>query len=498
MRIARNAAASVGQVLATGLILFFLYRVNLETLGAESLGIWSVVLATASASRIGDLGLSASVTRFVARYRASGDDGGASHAVQTAAISISVLLIPVLLAAYPLLRTLFGKLFADEGLEEALLILPYALISVVPTVVAAVFQSGLDGCQRHDWRALVVLLGQLLFLFAALWLAPRYGLKGLAWAQIAQGIFLSVTGWLFLRHVLPSLPLFPYQWRREPFRKMLGYGLQFQAGSMALMLFEPLTKALVGKYGGLAAAGYFEMASQFVGKARQLIISANQVLIPVAAELYEQNTQRLFAVYRTNLRLLCFVAIPGFALVAGWGPLLSEVWIGRYEPVFVFFVIVLALSWGLNTFSAPAYFFNLGTGHIAWNTASHVWMGILNGALGLSLGPHFGAEGIAWSMAAALATGSALVIRSVHRRQNLSWRLLLPSESFGLVIAAIMLALVEYHSYHALVNEPTTLRFLAGMLLPLFILGPVVWRHPLRLFVQNQLTVFRQQKKPTE
>ena len=222
------------------------------------------------------------------------------------------------------------------------------------------------------------------------------------------------------------------------------------------------------------------------------------MLILVAAKLYEQSTQRLFAVYRTRLRLLCFVIVPGFASVAGCGPLRSEVWIGQYESVFVLFVIVLALSWGLNTFSAPAYFFNLGTGHIACNTASHVWMGVFNGVLGLSLHPHFGAEGIAWGMATAVATGSALVTRSFHRRNNLSWRLLLPSESFGLVIAAIVLALVEYHSYHALVNEPTTLRFFAGMLLPLFILGPVVWRHPMRLFVQNQLTFFRQQKKPTE
>ena len=99
MRIARNAAASVGQVIVSALILFVLYRAILEMLGAERLGIWSVVLAAASASRIGELGLSASVTRFVAKYRAQGDDKAAGYAVQTAAVSIAVLLACILLLA---------------------------------------------------------------------------------------------------------------------------------------------------------------------------------------------------------------------------------------------------------------------------------------------------------------------------------------------------------------------------------------------------------------
>ncbi|HWP00114.1 MAG TPA: lipopolysaccharide biosynthesis protein [Methylococcus sp.] len=476
----RNVAASVAQVVASALIMFALYRTLLETLGAKRLGIWSVVLATASASRIGDLGLSASVTRFVAKYRARQDDRAAGCVVQTAALSIAGLLGLALLFAYPGLDLLFERLFVDQALIEARALLPYALVSLGLTAVASVFQSGLEGCQRYDRRVLLVVAGQLLFLSAALWLAPRHGLVGLAWAQIGQGVVLVVLGWFSLRRLLPGLPWLPWRWRRVFFREMLGYGLQFQVSSVAMMLFDPLTKALLGKYGGLSVAGYYEMAGQFVSKARALIVSANQVLVPLAADLHERDPGKLGEVYRTNLRLLFFVVLPLYALVVAWAPPLSELWIGRYEPKFVFFVGVLTLAWGLNTFAGPAYFSNLGTGRISWNTLTQVWMGLANAGLGLALGPHYGAEGIVWGMAIALISGSGLVVVAFHREHRLSWRLLLPAEAIGCILGSAVAIAASDTVYQIMASESTMERFLLILMTPLLVLAPILWCHPLR------------------
>lgn len=479
--IARNITASVVQVVVSGVIMFVLYRRILDILGTEQLGIWSVVLATASASRIGELGLSAGVTRFVARYRALERDEASGRAMQTAALSIAGLFALVLSAAYPLLSLLFVRLFPAGALGAAHALLPYALVSLWLGAVAGVFQSGLDGCQRIDWRVLLTVFGQVLFFSAALWLVPRYGLMGLAWAQILQGTVALITGWLALRRLLPGLPWFPYEWRWVFFREMMCYGLQFQLGSIAMMLFDPLTKGLLGKYGGLAAAGYYEMASQLVNKVRTLIIAANQVLVPVIAGLNETEPGRLRELYRANLHLLFYVTFPIYALVAAWGPILSELWLGRYERVFAFFVSVLALAWCINTFAGPAYFANLGTGHIFWNTASQIWMGLTNAALGVLLGPYFGASGIVWGMAIALATGSALIMGVFQSKQRLSWSVLVPRESVGSIAASVALVVSGFFAYHALSEQPAVIRFLVCLLLPVPILGPALWGHALRL-----------------
>ena len=72
-RISANVIASIAQVLASSVAFFLLYRYLLDQLGVAQLGVWSLVLATTSVSRIGDLGLSAGVVKFVAQALAQGD-----------------------------------------------------------------------------------------------------------------------------------------------------------------------------------------------------------------------------------------------------------------------------------------------------------------------------------------------------------------------------------------------------------------------------------------
>lgn len=487
MRIARNALASIGQVVASAVILFILYRGILEALGADRLGIWSVVLATASSSRVSELGLSASVTRFVAKYRASGEHGAAGDVLQTAVISVAALLAGAVLLAYPLLVLLFGKIFPDDAYSEAVRLLPYALGSLVVSATAAIFQSGLDGCQRYDQRSLLVVGGQVVFLLLALTLAPSRGLLGLAWAQLMQGLLLAATGWILIRRQIPGLPRLPHQWSKVKFREMLSYGAQFQVGIIAMMLFEPLTKSLIGKFGGLSAAAYYEMASQLVSKARLLVVSANQVLVPVAATLGERDPASLPRLYEANLQLLFVVVLPLYGIVAAWAPAVSELWIGHHEPLFVFFIHVLALAMGFNTFAGPAYFSHLGTGRIFWNTWSHVWMGMGNAILGLTLGRTYGLDGVVWGMVLALMSGSALMIFGFHNDHKLSWRLLLPRKAFGLLVASVVIGLVSNRIYRELEGVSVVLRLTVTMVLPLVALTPFLWWHPQRAEIQRRI-----------
>ena len=64
---------TIAQVVVSSVILFFLYRYLLNTIGVAKLGVWSVVMAAASASRMSELGLSGSVVKFVAKYKAHSD-----------------------------------------------------------------------------------------------------------------------------------------------------------------------------------------------------------------------------------------------------------------------------------------------------------------------------------------------------------------------------------------------------------------------------------------
>ena len=269
-RLISNATVSVVQTVISGLVLFVLYRYLIDHLGSEQLGLWSVILASTSVARLSDLGLTGSVVKFVARYRALKDDAQAADVVQTAAISIALAMGALVLLLYPLLDFLLRLSIPVQSMPQALSILPWAVFSLWLGSVGGVFQSGLDGCQRMDLRNILMVAGNLLFLGAALWLVPRYGLMGLAIGQAVQGLLLMLASWVTLRRQLKSLPWLPLHWSKSKFKEMFGYAVNFQVSAIAMLLFDPATKLLMSRFGGLSSAAYYEMASQLVVKLRAL------------------------------------------------------------------------------------------------------------------------------------------------------------------------------------------------------------------------------------
>lgn len=493
MKTMKNAASAVAQVVISAALMFLLYRVILETLGVEALGIWSVVLATASASRIGELGMSTGVTRFVAKYRALGDDAKVSAVLQTGAISVGVLLLLVIVPAFLFLPMAFVHLFPAERLDDATNLLPFLMGSLVLSAVAGIFQSGLEGCQKYTQKAVLVSVGNLFFVIAGVLFAPRYGLQGLAWAQIGQGLFLVLGGWLLLKQLVSGMPMIPLHWRKETFREMLCYGSQVQLASLAMMLFDPLTKILLSKFGGLSATGYFEMANQLVAKVKMLVVAANQVIVPRVAELNEeQKSIDMRAMYRSNLGMLFLVVPVTMGLLVGWTPVVSEIWIGHHEPVFVLFAVIWACSWGINIFAGPAYFSNQGRGALKWNTLAHIMIGLTNVLFGFLLGRLFGGVGVVVGAGLALVCGSFLVVYGFQRDLAIPWKTLPYKGVSASILATGLSAISAQYCYSLLEFAPSLVRLGVPLLVPLPILALVLWYHPLIVSGRSQaLSLYR-------
>ncbi len=481
-----NAIANIVQALAGAGLLFALYRYINVTLGVAQLGVWSVVLATASASRLADLGLSTGVTRFVARDRARGESARAAQVIDTATLTLMAVVGAVLPLLHLLIARLLPRLFDAEHLAGALEILPYALASLWLAIVAAVFQGGLDGCQRMELRAGLVVMGQLALLILSIALVPRLGLVGLAWAQIGQGLLLMVGGRLLLCRALPTLPRLPRKWGRPVLREMLGYGANVQAATIFMLLLDPVAKALMARFGGPAAAGYFEMANQVVLKVRALIVSANQTIVPHVAVLAETGPSRLARLYCENMALLTFVTLPAFALLIVWAGGFSWLLAGAYQPEFVFLFTLVAAAWGVNIFAGPAHFTNLGTGSVGMNTLAHMLMGALNASLGWLLGSRYGAHGVVLGYAIALAAGSAVLTGVFEYRAGLRPLGGLKREHLPQAALALAVAVFGWLVPLQKPSEAPAVTLVSLFVVPL-LLAVSAWRHPLRARLAESL-----------
>lgn len=486
-RLARNAASNVIQMLVGSLLLFALYRYINEALGVAQLGVWSVVVASVSVSRLTDFGLSAGVTRFVARDQGRDDQSAALTVIDTATIALAVVVGAFLPVFYWLVGIALPHFFQGEHLGQARGILPFALASLWLSIVASVFQGGLEGCQRMGLRTALMLTSQLLLLLLSIWWVPRYGLTGLAYAQVAQGIWLLFGGRLVLQSVMPGIRWFRWRWRSAVLREMLGYGANLQASTLFILLFDPAAKALMARFGGPSAAGYFEMANQVVLRVRSLIVAANQAVVPHVAGWVDPDASEIAAFHRQNIRMLVLVTLPLMGLLATAGPFASWVLAGRYQPEFALNLVVLSLAWGCNVLGSPAYFINQGTGHVGTNTLAHAITGGTSTALGLLLGWRFGAVGVLVGYAAGLMAGTAWLLRAFRRRYGASLQGV-PGlrEHVWLFLASLLAA--AWSGCMLLHPELARLDIAAvGLVVASIMMCGVIWSHGVRKEVQRRV-----------
>jgi O-antigen/teichoic acid export membrane protein len=477
-----NAATTFGQVTGSAATLFFLYRFLIRSIGIERLGVWSLVLATTSIVTLANAGFSTSIVKFVAKYVAREKTEDVSTLMQTALISIGFAVAVIAAGLYPVAKWLLRIILPPASLSEAIAILPFALASLWINVVAGVLQAGLAGHELITECNYVELSGSILYLISAFLFVPRHGLLGLAYSQTAVAAVCLLAAWLLLRRRIPRLPFVPRRWNRKLFGEMAGYGLHFEFITASQALREPVTKALLAKFGGLALVGFYDLASRWVVNFREMIVQTCQVLVPTVSRLQEREPDSIPLLYRESYRLIFFLAIPSFAFLVALSPLVSILWIGHFEPIFVTFVALLAAGWLVNVLSNPAYVVDLGTGTLKWVSVGCAVTAILNAGLGFVAGIYWGGTPVVAASVFSLAVGYVIVLGSYHVENRIPFVQLLPKESAGIVLTSL-LGTVIFLSFFSLSKEHLSLSlpFMAGPLAALFTMIFIpMWVHPLR------------------
>ena len=485
-----NATMSIGQVIVTGMTLFILYRFLLNHLGVEQFGVWSVVSATTSLVNIGNLGFSGCIVKFVAKYLAVGEKESVIGVIHTATASICVIVGMILGAFYPFAEWLLRFVIPPSHLSEALSILPYAMASIWISVIAGAFQGALDGYQRIDISRLISVAKAIVILLLSFFLVPTYGLIGLAYASVIQSCIVLLAAWMTLKKLLPSLSLIPHRWSKKLFREMIVYGLHFQMITFSSMFYDPITKGLLAKYGGLSMTGFYEMASRMIMQLRGLLVAANEVLIPMIAELQENNPEIIRKVYQDSYELNLYIALPYFSVIIALAPVISRAWIGYYEPDFLFFYVILAIGWLVNILYAPSYTANLGIGNLKLNATGQVIMAGLNMGLGLLFGKLYGGEAVVVAWVISLVVGSFSMLLLFHYKNGIGFSRLFPKEFIFLGLSGVTGVFMSF-LLNQLLNDRLSTFALAGVILMAVCLSSSIpiWNHTMRKRLARWLMV---------
>ncbi len=442
-KITINATSAIVQVVFTAVLYFFLYKYMLDRLGAELLGVWSLILSFSSIANLANLGLTSGLVKFVAEYIAEGRKSGIGSLIFTSLLSLSGLFAVAVAIIFFLAAGLLRFVVDEKFLDAAMAILPYSLASLFINTISGVFTSTLEGFQKNYLRNFLYIFSGVAFFAGVTLLTPRFQLTGVAMAQLIQSGVVFGGAFLLMHRISTHNRITHWRWDRRTFKELFGYGYKMQLVSVAQLLYEPCTKFLLSRFGGLAFLGHYEMASRLVNQFRALLVNANQVVIPVVAHTAKTKTKAdLQDFYRKMNRVLFTLTVPLSTALLITTPFISSVWIGYPDSDFIFATVALTLSAAVNIMCGPSYFSCMAEGRLSILVAVHVGMAVVNVVLGYALGMFFAGYGvfIAWSVA--LSAGSTAIIAAYSKELSVDYiGIFSKNDRTLLLLSALVLAL---------------------------------------------------------
>jgi O-antigen/teichoic acid export membrane protein len=327
---------------------------------------------------------------------------------------------------------------------------------------------------------MLMAVSYVVYLGLAFTLVPLRGLEGLLIAQIIQSVGLMAAMWWILRLQLKTLPMLPARWRLSVLKGMFAYGASFQVISLIGVLFDPAINALMGRFGGVRALGYYGMANSLILQGRAVIVEGSRVIVPSVASVYDQQdgsskTRELFV---ASYRLTFYVSALFYGLLGTSITAISMLWLDHYQPVFIQFALLLVMGWFVNTIAVPAYFSNLGTGRLRDNVVCQLIIIVSACVLGVALGRPLGGVGVVLGLIVALLAGGVFLLQSHTRKVGVSLSTLaVPRDMVGLLMLTVLVTLIS----NSLANEQSSVvTALGACLLSIMLLLALAWLSPAR------------------
>jgi O-antigen/teichoic acid export membrane protein len=203
------------------------------------------------------------------------------------------------------------------------------------------------------------------------------GIAGLAWAQLVQHGLTILIAWVIARQRVNITAIVPLGFSLSTFREMFRFSVNAQVANIANGLFEPLTKILIGHYGGMRVLGIYELAFKTLWLPRTAIIGGVSAMMPALTTLLKFEPDKVWALYQKSAykSTLAVVATSVCAIMAS--PFISLLWLGSVDTDYSIYMVILSLGIIINAWGASAYNLGVITGKMKNNIKVNLFVLLL-------------------------------------------------------------------------------------------------------------------------
>jgi O-antigen/teichoic acid export membrane protein len=414
----RNTAAQSLPIATTSLFGLILAPIMLSRLGLAQFGVWAVTGALAQYARLLDLGITNSISRFVALYDAEGNRRAIEEtiAIGVAAAAVAgVIAILAAVVAAPLVQEVLGVIPVGEmrvvlvsaaGITAAYLLA--AVISAVPI--------GLRQMAPPNVAATVGNVVNFLASLAALAFSTRldvYALANLGAAVVGALLAVLALLWVWAR---------PYLRRPTGQRSkaIVGFGLKSQLVTVAQLVNAQTDKLIIAAMLGPRTAGAYELGNRVVQGVFSVGVLTISALIPTATADLVKRGREVIVEYleRYTIRSLA-MALPLFGAVCVSAPYLLQAWLGEIPQDSVAIIVLLSFAFAVNMSTGVAMTLVVADGAPGLVAQMAGILVVLNVGATLVAAPIFGLWGVLVATAAAQVVTSAAFLVRFHGRYSL-------------------------------------------------------------------------------
>lgn len=350
----------INQIRCGALIAYLLIVINaaftilvtpfiLKNIGSSSYGVYKTMGSLSSSLLILDLGIGGTLMRYIANYRANGQDKKIDPFVSMALCEIGII-IPIILLVEIILYYQLDHMYSTSFTVEELLLAKQIFIILSITILINIFENFLNGIITGynnfvfgNGIKLVKLVFRIVLIVILLPLTKS------AILLVSLSLLLSLVGIVvqlifILSKYRIRLSFNSKNWEKGVFRESFSYTSLIFLTTLAAQVNNNLDNVIVGAFCGASQVTVYSFGLVIFGMFEQLSTAISGVALPtvsqiVAKDNWKENVQN-FVVKLGRIQFMLLGAVAtGFAVL---GKDFLGLWLGKgYDDVYWIALILM-------------------------------------------------------------------------------------------------------------------------------------------------------------
>ena len=478
VQIIRNVLTNWGSTLIGTIVGLIMMPFVIHHLGDVKYGIWVLIMNFTGYLGLLDLGVSGSIVKYVAEFKARNDRDGLNEVCSTA-FHIYLICGVIAFVIATIIAFHFVPFFKIplEQLSEAKYVTLIVGLQIGLTLPLGFFSGYMRGIQRYDLIAIIRMTFLLIrSLFIVVFLLMGHGLVSLALIHLASTILSGAVRIAYVYRTNPDLKLKILLINKEKVRLLGHYSLFLFLYYLATRMIFAMDSLIIGYYLSAAAVTFYAIPQRLIDYVRILIMATGVVQPTVSHFNAEGKIDKIQSLLISGTKYSLMIALPVGASYVFVGEEFVTLWIGPRYASMTYPVLVIL------TFGIIAYISQINSSRVLQGLAMHtvtayvaICEAITNLILSIILVYKYGMVGVAIGTMIPMVCMNIMVIQWYTCRVVRLSPIVYFKEAYLTPIISVLIFSTILHLLLNLTVIHTWLSFLVVMLIALSLYMSCAW-----------------------